>query len=352
MTLNASKGWSHSDGYLSSDNDVYPKRGRSNGIHPDLTVFLKEDPLEWSNNCITYNSGYKLYLHHPADVPQHSLYYFSAHYDQTVSYFLAYTPNNCRLECLSNYTFNRCGCVMHHMPQSFADKEGHPGTEVEKCQCYPLCNEVQYGAETLKTKFDFDRYLQAASPTQLAGRCVKTIQEQDGRWGRKDLECKPRLGKRSVRRPPTRWTMTNDGDVKAAGKMQAVSNRSIWRSLREAYVQQQWSSYGIKYTHLEFYHKEPRFVSMRRSELFGLTDFLANCGGLLGLFLGFSFLSLVEIFYFCTLRGYRLNNWVTTAFYLGLVAQYNQGLAKRLSVVRCVRHLHQKGLHGDVTGGY
>ncbi|XP_073943321.1 pickpocket protein 28-like isoform X1 [Choristoneura fumiferana] len=53
MTLNASKGWSHSDGYLSSDNDVYPKRGRSNGIHPDLTVFLKEDPLEWSNNCIT-----------------------------------------------------------------------------------------------------------------------------------------------------------------------------------------------------------------------------------------------------------------------------------------------------------
>ncbi|XP_073943324.1 pickpocket protein 28-like [Choristoneura fumiferana] len=118
-------------------------------------------------------------------------------------------------------------CMVYAL-ESFADKEGHPGTEVEKCQCYPLCNEVQYGAETLKTKFDFDRYLQAASPTQLAGR--------------------------------------------------------------------------IKYTHLEFYHKEPRFVSMRRSELFGLTDFLANCGGLLGLFLGFSFLSLVEIFYFCTLR--------------------------------------------------
>ncbi|XP_061710717.1 pickpocket protein 28-like [Cydia pomonella] len=57
-----------------------------------------------------------------------------------------------------------------------------------------------------------------------------------------------------------------------------------------------------RYSRLEIYFKEPRFVSMRRSELFGLTDFLANCGGLLGLFLGFSFLSLVEIFYFCTLR--------------------------------------------------
>ncbi|KAG6463948.1 hypothetical protein O3G_MSEX014180 [Manduca sexta] len=50
------------------------------------------------------------------------------------------------------------------------------------------------------------------------------------------------------------------------------------------------------------YFKSPRFMSMRRSELFGLTDFIANCGGLLGLFLGFSFLSLAEIFYYMTLR--------------------------------------------------
>ncbi|KAJ8705153.1 hypothetical protein PYW07_010980 [Mythimna separata] len=28
----------------------------------------------------------------------------------------------------------------------------------------------------------------------------------DGRWGRKVLEWRPRTGRRSVRRPPTRWT--------------------------------------------------------------------------------------------------------------------------------------------------
>ncbi|KAI8441229.1 hypothetical protein MSG28_014878 [Choristoneura fumiferana] len=49
-------------------------------------------------------------------------------------------------------------------------------------------------------------------------------------------------GKRSVGRPRTRWT---DDLVKAAGSrwMQAASNRSNWRSMGEAYVQQ-WTACG------------------------------------------------------------------------------------------------------------
>jgi hypothetical protein len=38
--------------------------------------------------------------------------------------------------------------------------------------------------------------------------------------------------------------------------------------------------------------------------MFGNIDFLANCGGLLGLFMGVSFLSILEIFYSCTVRLY------------------------------------------------
>lgn len=36
--------------------------------------------------------------------------------------------------------------------------------------------------------------------------------------------------------------------------------------------------------------------------MYGKTDFVANCGGLLGLFMGVSVLSIVEALYFCTLR--------------------------------------------------
>lgn len=53
---------------------------------------------------------------------------------------------------------------------------------------------------------------------------------------------------------------------------------------------------------LSIFFKETQFITSKRSELYGLTDFLANCGGLLGLFMGISILSFVELFYFCSLR--------------------------------------------------
>lgn len=53
---------------------------------------------------------------------------------------------------------------------------------------------------------------------------------------------------------------------------------------------------------LSIFFKEAQFLTSKRSELYGTTDFLANCGGLLGLFMGVSTLSIVEIIYFCTVR--------------------------------------------------
>lgn len=53
---------------------------------------------------------------------------------------------------------------------------------------------------------------------------------------------------------------------------------------------------------LTVFFKETQFITSERNELYGNTDFLANCGGLLGLFTGFSVISFVEIIYFLTLR--------------------------------------------------
>ncbi|XP_058122949.1 pickpocket protein 28-like [Anopheles ziemanni] len=57
---------------------------------------------------------------------------------------------------------------------------------------------------------------------------------------------------------------------------------------------------------LEIYFKESHFITSRRSELYGMVDFLANCGGLLGLFMGVSILSLLEICYYITIRPFSL----------------------------------------------
>lgn len=50
------------------------------------------------------------------------------------------------------------------------------------------------------------------------------------------------------------------------------------------------------------YFKANTFIPLERNELFGPFDFLANVGGLLGLFIGFSLLSMVELIYFFSLR--------------------------------------------------
>lgn len=48
--------------------------------------------------------------------------------------------------------------------------------------------------------------------------------------------------------------------------------------------------------------KEPDFIALNRSETITISDFMASCGGLLGLFMGISVLSIVELIYFFTLH--------------------------------------------------
>lgn len=50
------------------------------------------------------------------------------------------------------------------------------------------------------------------------------------------------------------------------------------------------------------FFSETYFRSFSKGELIGFTEFLSNVGGLLGLFMGFSLISLAEVIYFITLR--------------------------------------------------
>ncbi|KAJ8733085.1 hypothetical protein PYW08_001383 [Mythimna loreyi] len=262
--------------------DNYPIRGRENGERPDIEVVLQHNQQERDHLCNGLNAGFKVYIQHPTDLPQASLYYYAVLNNQVSSmalsfsvlntseslrgydpevrqcyfpderylkYFSIYTASNCRIECLSNVTDQYCKCTAFHMPD---DSNNRICTEIDdecmkearrimqyqelskdsknRCHCLPACNTMDYDAEILKTDFNLK---------QLMETYIKAV------------------------------NLTYD---------------------------------RVNFSKLEMYFKQPRFMSWRRSELFGLIDFLANCGGLLGLFLGFSFLSLVEIFYFLSLR--------------------------------------------------
>jgi Amiloride-sensitive sodium channel len=56
------------------------------------------------------------------------------------------------------------------------------------------------------------------------------------------------------------------------------------------------------FSYVDIIFRENQFVPLERTRLYGITEFMASCGGILGLFLGFSFMSVLEIIYFCTIR--------------------------------------------------
>ncbi|XP_048479070.1 pickpocket protein 28-like [Plutella xylostella] len=283
-------GWTMEEGYEGGRlfNETYPLRGAKTGKY-NLMIAMQSFLTDHDEMCNPYGSGFKIFLHHPADLPHSSAYSYAALPGQLSSlaltfhstttshnlrkyhpevrqcyfqnerflrYFHIYTQNNCMLECRANYTFHRCQCVPFYLPYKNSDSictasdlfciteaikhlgeremRASLGLESEACRCLPACNSVTYEAEILKTEYN------------------------------------------------------------------------IKNSLKN-YARLHNESFGNEYDNDEFsvfevYYKQERFPSIRRSELFGVTDVVANCGGLLGLFLGFSFLSIVEIVYFTTLR--------------------------------------------------
>ena len=55
-------------------------------------------------------------------------------------------------------------------------------------------------------------------------------------------------------------------------------------------------------TKVIIHFKDIQFVTPIRSEVYGIMDFIADLGGLFGLFMGFSLLSVVELIYYLTVR--------------------------------------------------
>lgn len=48
--------------------------------------------------------------------------------------------------------------------------------------------------------------------------------------------------------------------------------------------------------------KQPHFLALNRVEAYTISDFMASCGGLLGLYMGISLLSIFKLIYYFTLR--------------------------------------------------
>lgn len=112
--------------------------------------------------------------------------------ERHLCFYKHYTPHNCRMECLRNYTLLKCGCVKYSMLRGLNSTNyrlnlekksfsvcftGTNGTKIcgpgkikcykqcnraefrtvvlPACKCYPSCVQLLYNAEMTQTDFDY-----------------------------------------------------------------------------------------------------------------------------------------------------------------------------------------------------
>nr|XP_019536370.2 pickpocket protein 28-like [Aedes albopictus]XP_019556891.1 pickpocket protein 28-like [Aedes albopictus] len=284
--------WSLETGYREdADIDTYPVRVLGAGARAGLNILLRLYNYDLDYLCRGPVQGFKVSLHTSGEYPQVSKQYFRVplhqeviisvkpemittseglrhyaphrrqcyfNYERRLKYFKVYTQQNCELECITNFTLQTCGCVKFSMPR----EEGTEICGASQIECY---NEAEDELLSHEVKYTVDKRYDFRAKCDCLPACV---------------------------------SVQYDAEIS-----QADFN---WKDLFHAYKSPLEEFPGVQLARLTIYFKEAQFITSKRSELYGVTDFLANCGGLLGLFMGVSLLSLAEIVYFCSIRPFTI----------------------------------------------
>uniref|UniRef100_A0A6E8W5Z6 Uncharacterized protein n=1 Tax=Anopheles coluzzii TaxID=1518534 RepID=A0A6E8W5Z6_ANOCL len=284
----SSKQWNMDEGYSSrAGGDTYPRRAFGAGRRAGLFVITKVQISDMDYMCGNSFQGFKVHLHSPVQYPRMVNEFFRIPLSQEVSvsvepllfdttanvrrydpsrrlcyynherylrYFKVYSKYNCDIECLSNYTLKTCGCVPFPLPRTKDDRICGMG----KASCADMALSVLEEMDLLHELNKTDNFLEHCN-------CL-----------------------------PSCNALFYNTEIS-----QAMFD---WRKLAENIHLIAGVDDNTELSYLSIYFKVSRFIPIKRSELFGISDFLANCGGVLGLFMGVSILSIVELVYYCTLK--------------------------------------------------
>ncbi|KAF2895608.1 hypothetical protein ILUMI_10567, partial [Ignelater luminosus] len=145
-----SQGWALEKGFSEILNYSYPRRAFSSGAKAGLTLNLFSLKSDKDYCCTGGLQGFKVHVHHPADIPRVEENYFRLSLNEVVNaaikpnmmttnekvynykprdrqcyfpeekklrFFKVYSQQNCQVECLTNFTLKSCFCVAFHMPR-------------------------------------------------------------------------------------------------------------------------------------------------------------------------------------------------------------------------------------------
>ena len=280
-------------GYTTIDKDVYPKRILDPGARGGLNIVFKLYENDTDYICRGPVQGFKVLFHTPGEIPRVSKQYFRIPLRQEVfvsikpnmittspgltdyaperrqcffndenflKFFKVYTQSNCELECLANFTYNACGCVKFSMPR---DNKTSICSQAQ-VQCYTKAEDDLMEAELLESLKS--KYSDGFSDTS-----------------HQSCNCLPNCN-----------SINYDYEL-----LQAEYE---YFELFNAYGADLNEFPGLVLARLTIFIKNAQFSTTTRSENYGLYEFIGNCGGLLGLFMGVSLISVIELIYYFTLR--------------------------------------------------
>ncbi|XP_039752611.1 pickpocket protein 28-like [Pararge aegeria] len=276
--------WTPESGYpTDAPDDGFPWKPKGIGTDHGLTLVLDAN-LEEYYCASTKSTGFKILLHNPTETPniaklgevygpgmearvaiqprildaQPSLRYIDVNKrlclfssEKDLVFYRTYTLRNCEMECESRNVLDICKCVLYYMPKNKTTR---------------VC-----GKADAKCYSNLKNYV----PQGLERGCD---------------ECLPACTEISYSERPSGAPLNKALVDRYTKSISFAQNRSA-----------EYFADNMLIVH--FYFEDNSFMRFTKGEIFGLTEFLSNTGGLLGLCMGFSMMSAVELLYYLTLRA-------------------------------------------------
>ncbi|KAG5683738.1 hypothetical protein PVAND_013003 [Polypedilum vanderplanki] len=300
--------WKMEEGYLTTDEkDVFPIRlSKSNTL--SLLFYLSEN--DTMNNCQAIGRVFTIILHQPNEIPtvfHEELYipfgnrktviltakilktaeslrkylpekrgcYFEG--ERQLKFFKSYTKAHCDFECMANYTFNVCGCMKFSMPRT----DDVPICDVDKINCYS------------EAMMDWPRNAKYETPCGCLPTCNSI-----------------------------KYSVHFQKDAVLGEFLQLHPTGGELRSSNGTF------SFLYMRTKSHAVDEYETFVAYR------LQNFIADLGGLLGLFLGCSILSLIELIFFTitAIWNKKMGKRNDIEFYAGNVLKQRSNGVKNILV--------------------
>ncbi|XP_045487114.1 pickpocket protein 28-like [Pieris rapae] len=276
--------WTPENGYPDdAPHDGFPWKPQGIGTDHGLTLILDANIGEYY--CASTKSvGFKILLHNPTETPniaklgeiygpgiearvavkprildaQPALKYidvskrfclFSS--ERNLGFYRTYTFKNCQMECEARRMLEICKCVLYYMPKNKTTR---------------IC-----GKADAKCYSDIWKYF----PKNKDQSCE---------------DCLPSCTEISYLERLSTAPLNKNLIINYAQSLQMSRNMTSEYFTANMLV-------------IHFYFEDKTFLRFTKGEIFGLTEFLSNTGGLLGLCMGFSMMSVVELLYFLTLRA-------------------------------------------------